>query len=474
MEDMTDWKGKRVLVIGAARQGKALSSYLARHGASVILNDLSQSEDMIGTQKTLLDEVKGTPGNIECVFGGHPEWLLNDVDLVCPSGGIPLTLPLLIKARERGIPFSNDSQIFLEEAPCPVIGITGSAGKTTTTTIVGRMAESNLRQRNTGGRVYVGGNIGAPLINWLDEMGEKDLAVVELSSFQLELMTISPHVAAVLNITPNHLDRHASMEDYTAAKARILEFQKLNNAAVINREDPVTWSLADKVKGRLITFGLHKPPVEISGLFIRDSWITFQENGPEKELLPLSIIEIRGEHNLLNVLAACAVGKAAGFHIDDLRTGIEGFRGVAHRMEFVRHWRGVDWYNDSIATAPERSMAAVRSFDEPLILLAGGRDKKLPWEDFACLVNQKVEHLVLFGEAREKIAAAVEANQHIQPNQLASIRKCVNLQEAVRVVSDLARPGHVILLSPGGTSFDEFRDFEERGEAFKKWVMELT
>lgn len=471
---MKDWRGKRVLVIGAARQGKALTSYLARQGASVILNDQRQPGALLEEQKSLVNELEGAPGSVEFVFGGHPIWLIDDVNLVCPSGGVPLTLPLLSEARLRGLPFSNDSQIFLEAAPCTVIGITGSAGKTTTTTIVGRMAESHLMLNNSGGRVFVGGNIGAPLISSLDIMNERDLAVVELSSFQLELMTASPQVAAVLNITPNHLDRHASMETYTAAKARILEFQDVNSTAVINREDPVAWSLADKVQGRLITFGMQSPPPDLPGLYVKGEKIVYSEAADENKLLPLSLIGLRGKHNLLNVLAACAVGKAAGFLVEALAAGVDGFHGVAHRLEFVRRWRGTDWYNDSIATTPERSMAAIRSFDEPLILLAGGRDKNLPWDEFACLVHKRVEHLVVFGEARHKIIEAIEESRRHKEHNLVSIIQCTGLQEAVAAVSELAKPGHVILLSPGGTSFDEFHDFEERGEAFKKWVMELS
>jgi UDP-N-acetylmuramoylalanine--D-glutamate ligase len=470
---MQVWMGKRVLVIGAARQGKALTSYLARHGASVILNDQRQPQELREDQSRLTKEIEGAPGKVEFVFGGHPLWLLDGVDVICPSGGVPLNLPLLAEARALGLPFSNDSQIFMEAASCPVIGITGSAGKTTTTTITGRMASAHLQQGGSGGRVYVGGNIGAPLISWLDEMGSGDLAVVELSSFQLELMTVSPQVAAVLNITPNHLDRHASMEDYTAAKARILQFQGEEGAAVLNREDPGAWGLSSLVQGKLLGFGFHGPLDELSGIYIKEGWVVYQDGGIEECLLPLSMINLRGEHNLMNVLAACAVGKAAGFSKESLQAGVEGFRGVPHRLEFVRRWRGADWYNDSIATAPERSMAAIRSFEEPLILLVGGRDKNLPWEDFGSLVKQRVEHLVVFGEARDKIAAAVESYHEGEAVKPLSIVLCSGLEEAVGTAAELAKPGMVVLLSPGGASFDEFRDFEVRGEVFKKWVMEL-
>jgi UDP-N-acetylmuramoylalanine--D-glutamate ligase len=226
-------------------------------------------------------------------------------------------------------------------------------------------------------------------------------------------------------------------------------------------------------RGKLLTFGQLVPERELDGVYGKDGWIVLRQDGTEECLLPLSAVRLRGEHNLLNVLAACAIGKAAGFSKQALQAGIEGFEGVAHRLEFVRRWGEADWYNDSIATAPERAMAAIRSFAEPLILLAGGRDKNLPWEDFASLVRRRVDHLVVFGEATEKIAASVEAAPAEEIEKPLTIVRCSDLREAVRQAAELVKPGYVVLLSPGGTSFDEFYDFEVRGEVFKKWVMEL-
>ncbi len=231
---MSDWSGKRVVIIGAARQGIALARYLAQHGARVILNDRRSETELQAARAALAD----LESQIRWVCGDHPLDLLESADLLCVSGGVPLTLPLVVEARQRGIPLSNDSQIFLEAAACRVIGITGSAGKTTTTTLVGRIAQAALAAGRLFGKVWVGGNIGVPLIGVLGEMSAQDLAVMELSSFQLELMTRSLQVAAVLNITPNHLDRHGSMAAYTAAKARILAYQSSVDSAVLGRDDP--------------------------------------------------------------------------------------------------------------------------------------------------------------------------------------------------------------------------------------------
>jgi UDP-N-acetylmuramoylalanine--D-glutamate ligase len=309
------------------------------------------------------------------------------------------------------------------------------------------------------------------LISYVDDMLPEDVAVMELSSFQLEITSQSPEVAAVLNVTPNHLDRHSSMQAYTSAKARILDFQGPEDAAVLGREDPIAWRLASRVRGRLLSFGLRQPATGLEGTYLCDDMLCLQTRGAQAALFPRQDIQLRGEHNLLNVLAACAIAAAAGLPVEAMRAGVEGFSGVPHRLEFVRTWGGATWYNDSIATAPERAVAAIRSFDEPLVLLAGGRDKNLPWGDFATLVRQRVDHLILFGETAEKIARAMEA---AGPSERPfSQQQFTGLHEAVLAAAKLVKPGDVVLLSPGGTSFDEFHDFEERGEWYRKWVLQL-
>ncbi len=458
--NMMDWSTKRVLIIGAARQGTALASYLVAHGARVVLND-RRDADELATVRQSLDDL-----SIEWVLGSHPLELLDQVDLVCVSGGVPLTLPLIIEAQNRGLPLSNDSQIFLDAAPCKVIGITGSAGKTTTTSLVGQMLFE------TSNRVWVGGNIGNPLIANLDEMTHDDVVVMELSSFQLELMTCSPDIAAVLNVTPNHLDRHGTMEAYSAAKARILDFQGPGDTAILGHDDPGAWGFADSVRGDLITFGMARPPKGRFGTFLQDDWITLWDRDSSQKLLPLESVQLRGEHNILNVLAACAIAAAVDTPADAMRAGVEKFTGVAHRLEFVRSWGGADWYNDSIATAPERAIAAIHSFEEPIVLLVGGRDKNLPWADLATVVSQQVDHLVIFGEASDIISRAMDAAENTGCPYTTKV--CQGLHEAVQSAAEVVEPGDIVLLAPGGTSFDEFVDFAERGEWFRKWVNELT
>ena len=457
----TNWKDTRVLVLGAARQGLALARWLSLHGAKVTLSDVRSADELRVARESMAEYP------IQWVLGGHPLELLDSTDVLCLSGGVPLTLPIAVEAVKRGIPLSNDSQIFMEVVPCKTVGITGSAGKTTTTTLVGNMAKNTF-----GDKAYVGGNIGNPLINYVDDMKADDIAILELSSFQLDQMTISPNVAVILNITPNHLDRHGSMEDYTAAKARILAFQSKDDIAILGRDDQGAWSLRAKVKGKLFTFSLHELEAGLDGAYYQDGLLNLRKGNSYLPLIVSEKIQLRGYHNVLNVLAAFTIGHAAGFPLDAMLEAVEEFRGIPHRLELIRELRGVRWYNDSMATAPERSLAAIRSFDEPIVLLLGGRDKDLPWEELMQLVSGRVDHVVLFGEAAEKIQETV--NRLGPSRQRFTITRVDNLHEAVVKAAELAEVGDIVLLSPGGTSFDEFKDFAERGERFKEWVQELS
>ncbi|HMV28070.1 MAG TPA: UDP-N-acetylmuramoyl-L-alanine--D-glutamate ligase, partial [Anaerolineales bacterium] len=457
---MTNWTGKHVLILGAARQGLALARWLARHGANVTLNDSRREEDLITAKKSLADV------NVTWAVGGHPLELLDTTDVLCISGGVPLTLPIVEEAIKRDIPLSNDSQIFMEVVSCKTVGITGSAGKTTTTTLVGNMAKLAK-----GDRAFVGGNIGDPLINYVDDMQADDLAILELSSFQLEQMTISPNIAAILNITPNHLDRHGTMEAYTNAKAHILDFQSAKDNAILGRDDKGAWGLKNRVKGNLLSFSLQDLDEGLNGTYLHDGLLSLRDGFAYVPLLMREKVQLRGDHNIANVLAAFAIGHAAGFKLDDMLEAVEEFRGVPHRLELVRELNGARWYNDSIATAPERAAAAVHAFSEPIVLMLGGRDKNLPWGDLAKLIHERVDHVVLFGEAGEMIQNAITAYSGVGT---VDVRRATSLKEAVTLAAEVASAGDVVLLSPGGTSFDEFKDFAERGESFRKWVSELS
>jgi UDP-N-acetylmuramoylalanine--D-glutamate ligase len=317
----------------------------------------------------------------------------------------------------------------------------------------------------------VGGNIGNPLIGDLAEIVPTDRVVLELSSFQLDVMTTSPHVAAVLNITPNHLDRHPSMEAYIEAKRHILDFQSFDDIAVLGYDNEITRALSGRANGYVRFFSREK--MVGRGAFLKGDRIMVVHNR-EEEVCRLADIPLRGDHNVLNVLAACAMTAALGVDVEPMAQAIRAFKGVAHRLQLVRDVNGVKYYDDSIATAPERLMAGLQAFHEPIVLLAGGRDKHLPWEDAAQLIVERVRALIVFGEMAELVRGAVEAQlSRSDERRLEKIHLVRTLDEAVTRAAQIARSGEVVLLSPGGTSYDAFQDFAERGDKFQALVYGL-
>lgn len=455
------WSGQQIVILGAARQGKAMAAYFAKQGANVRLSDVREAKVFADDQKEMKDL------NIQWIFGAQKASLLKKADYLSLSGGVSPQLPIVTEAKKQGIPIINDSQVFLEDCPCLVVGITGSAGKTTTTLLLGRILDAMKNKRYP--RVWIGGNIGNPLISRVEEMQSSDIAVMELSSFQLELMDRSPQIAAVLNLAPNHLDRHATMADYVAAKARILEFQDQEGVAILNRDDHGSWSLKSRVKGNLWTFGRDKLAENLLGTFLtgKDIWIRNQDG--ENRLLAISFIALRGEHNLMNVLAACCISAALGASKEDMQKGLENFSGAPHRLELIRTIKRVEWFNDSIATSPQRAEASISSFDQPIVLLVGGRDKQLNWENFAKLSAKKAKSVLAFGEAGPMI-------EHVFGKYLGrkvKLERFEKMEESIEAARQIAAPGDIVLLAPGGTSFDEFDDFADRGDTFRELVNKL-
>jgi UDP-N-acetylmuramoylalanine--D-glutamate ligase len=456
-----EFYGKRVVILGLARQGKALARFASQAGATVVASDLIPL-DKAGA---LVEEMADV--EMEFVFGGHPLSLLDGTDVLAISGGVPSGAPIVIEAKDRGIRLTNDSLEFLKRTKSQVIGITGSAGKSTTTALTGSIALAS--GRNT----WVGGNIGRPLIAELGAMQKEDIVVQELSSFQLELWTESPPVAAVLNVTPNHLDRHGTMEVYSSAKANIIRYQKSDDVAVLSADDEGALALRGTVKSRLREFSLEKTVND--GAIVRDGKIWLRDGSREKAVLDLDLIPLRGRHNVLNVLASTVLADSADISAETIREAVASFEGVEHRLEPVGTIDGVLYINDSIATAPERAIAAINSFSEPIVLLAGGRDKNMVWEDWARAVIDKVKVVILFGELVDLMDSKLGATS----NEMASDRKAEiltasSMEAAVLQASRLAIAGDVVLLSPGGTSFDAFTNFAERGVFFRDLVNRMA
>ncbi len=455
-ETVDELAGKQLLILGLARQGMALARYAVDAGAKVVISDMRTQADL---QKSI-DSLSGL--DISYVLSEHPISLLQGTDILAISGGVPANIPLVEAARLQGIMVSNDSQEFIRRSPATCIGITGSAGKTTTTSLTGAMSEAS------GRKTWIGGNIGRPLISKLSQMNPEDLVVQELSSFQLEIWQHSPPIAAVLNITPNHLDRHKTMPKYSDAKSNILRYQKENGIAVLAADDPGAMALTPLVRGRMRLFSTEKEVQD--GAFVRNGSIFLRSKSAGEGLVcSLDAIQIRGEHNVLNVCAAITLADSADIPIEAMIQAIRGFRGVEHRLELVASIDDVQFINDSIATAPERALAAIHSFDEPLVLLAGGKDKDMVWEEWAQVVNARVKHVVLFGPLSDLLAEKLSA-AGTATNSSMHFTRAKDLEEAVDIAALEATAGDIVLLAPGGTSFDAYEDFAARGQHFRSLV----
>jgi UDP-N-acetylmuramoylalanine--D-glutamate ligase len=441
-------RAKRVLVVGLARTGVECARFLVRQGAEVLLSDLRSETDL----KPEMEALKGLP--IRYLLGGEERRWLEGVDLVVPSPGVAEENPLLREANHRGSKILAEIEIAYRFLRTPLVAITGTNGKSTTTTLVGEMLKAN------GTRVFVGGNIGAPLIGFVG--GDWEWGVVEISSFQLEwIEEFRPRVAVLLNLSEDHLDRYPDFATYCRAKERILENQTAKDIAVLNRDDPLVWPLRQGRPPRIVPFGFSEVD---EGVFAKSEEIVWR-NGSHEERFPLRRVKIQGVHNVENMMAAIGVAKALGVPVPIIQQTLEEFPGLEHRLEFVREKGGVRYYNDSKGTNVGAVVKSLASFSVPVILLAGGVDKGGDYGVLREGIQKTVKRLVLFGAAKKRIADAL--------GMLTETVIVDNIEAAVRDAHDHARPGDVILLSPACSSFDMFRNYAERGKVFKSLVQAL-
>jgi UDP-N-acetylmuramoylalanine--D-glutamate ligase len=446
--------GRTTAVVGLARSGVAAAHLIRRLGGRVLASD-SGARDSLSAEARDLERL-----GCGLFTGGHPVAAFAGADLVVVSPGVPLELPALEAARARGVPLIGEIELGWRVMEADLIAITGTNGKTTTTALTGELVGGAVRP------LLVGGNIGTPLCAHALDFPPDGLVVAEASSFQLDTTELlRPRVAAVLNVTPDHLDRHKTFEGYVEAKAKIFANQTPADCAVLNADDPVAASLAPRTRAGVLWFSRLTPLDH--GVFVRDGWIVAKLNGHVEEICPLGEIPLRGQHNVENVLAAAACALWAGLSPESIRRGIGAFRGVAHRIERVLDERGVTYYNDSKGTNVASTIKALESFAEPIILIAGGKGKGQDFTPLGQAARGRVRQAVLIGADRAQIRAALEA---------AGV-PCVDagsMQEAVAAARSLAGVGDVVLLSPACASFDMFDSYEHRGEVFKTIVHELT
>ena len=452
-------KDKRVGFIGVGVSHTELIKIFLSRGIKCVVCDRKDEDEF---DELIYEELvaKG------CDFSLGENYLdaIFNCDIVFRTPGMYYNDPILTKARKQGVVITSEMETFFSLCPCRTYGVTGSDGKTTTTTLISELLKAE------GNRVHLGGNIGKALLPIVETMAETDIAVVELSSFQLLSMRSSPNTAVITNITPNHLNVHGTMEEYIYAKTNLIAHQDGYSKTVLNEDDETTMGLADMVRGSLYTFSL-KHPVE-RGTFLRDDgMLCFTEGGKTTPIVHKDDIRIPGIHNVANYLAAiCAVWGEVS--IQSIVSVAENFGGVEHRIEFIREKDGVRWYNDSIATSPTRVIAGLNSFNQKLIVIAGGYDKKIPFEPLAEPVNKNVKTLILTGVTADKIEAAVTASP-LYPDSGLKILRAGSLAEAVEIADKIADTGDVVTLSPACASFDAYPNFEARGRHFKALVNDL-
>ncbi|MSS71395.1 MAG: UDP-N-acetylmuramoyl-L-alanine--D-glutamate ligase [Candidatus Latescibacteria bacterium] len=458
-DTMTLLKNRRVLVVGLGLfgGGAGVTRFLVREGASVTVTDLRSAADL----KESVEALAGLPVTLK--LGGHDEADFRSSDLIVANPAVPRRSKYLGIAEAAGVPITTEINLFFERCRAHILGVTGSSGKTTTTLLAGEML------RLADPRTRIGGNLGRPLVEEADAIPPDAPVVLELSSFQLDRLRDlrrSPHVAVVTNLAPNHLDVHGSVEAYITAKQGIIAHQAEEDTAVLNADDAEVSRWDRLCAGRVLRFSLDRE-VEL-GTFLQAEQIVGRLKDRIIPVCPVRDLLLPGRHNVANALAATAAALAWGVDPDRISTALRAFKGAEHRLERVAEIDGVRYINDSIATSPDRTIAALNAFDAPVLLIAGGYDKGIPFDPLGPAVAQRVRHLFLIGATADQIAEVVE-RQGPSP----AIHRCASLSDAVEAAASFAARGDVVLLSPACASYDTFRNFEERGRQFKELVKSL-
>ena len=445
-------KDNRVLVVGLGKSGVASALFLKVHGARVTVSDTKSGDELRNEIPVLLDH------GITVETGGHGERTFRGQDLIVVSPGVPVDAPLLVQARSLGEAVIGEIELASQFLPGPIVAITGSNGKTTTTTLTGEILAA------AGMSALVGGNIGTPAISLAEQAKPETVIVLEVSSFQLEtIQTFRPKIAVVLNVTPDHLDRHRTLEVYVDAKARIFENQRGEDFAVLNADDPVCVTMAARTRVQVFWFSRQKEVEQ--GAWVRDGNILFRNGSQQREVMLVSEIPLKGAHNLENVLAAVCAGALMGCAPEKIRQTVVDFKAVEHRLEFAATIRGVDYYNDSKATNVDATLKALESFPSNIHLILGGKDKGSDYAVLNDLLRQRVKRVYTIGAAAAKIESQIKGVEVVHAE---------TLENALRKANAAAQPGDVVLLAPACASFDQFKSYEHRGKMFKEIVRGLA
>jgi UDP-N-acetylmuramoylalanine--D-glutamate ligase len=444
-------KGKKVLVVGLGKSGLAAALFLRRQGAQVTVSDVRSAESLAKEIPALLEE------GINVEAGGHGLLTFRRQDLIVVSPGVPLDTPELLQAKNFGRPVIGELELAARFLKGRIVAITGSNGKTTTTALAGEILAA------AGFRTLVGGNIGVPVVGLVEESSDECWSVLEVSSFQLESTEeFHPHIAVILNITPDHLDRHGSFENYARAKERIFAAQDERDCLVLNADNERATQSASRTAARVFWFSVEHPVEQ--GAWLEGGFVVYRpaRNAAVEQIMPLQGIPLKGEHNVENVLAAVCAARQAGAPAEAIRRAIEAFKAVEHRLEYVATINGVEYYNDSKATNVDATAKAVSSFSSGIHLILGGKDKNSDYTLLSPLLRERVHAVYTIGSAAAKIESQLRG--------VVSIHSCETLENAVSAAASAARPGEVVLLAPACSSFDQFENYEHRGRVFKELV----
>ena len=447
-----DLNGKRALVVGLGKSGVASALFMKSHGARVTVSDTKSGDELRNEIPVLLDH------GITVETGGHGDRTFRGQDLIVVSPGVPVDAPPLVQARSLGETVIGEIELAAQFLPGPIVAITGSNGKTTTTTLTGEILTASDIP------TLVGGNIGTPAISLAERAKPDTVVVLEISSFQLEtIQTFRPKIAVVLNVTPDHLDRHRTFEIYTDAKARIFENQQGSDFAVLNADDPTCVAMGARTRAQVFWFSRQKEVQQ--GAWVRDGNIVFRDSKGQREILQVSEIPLKGAHNLENVLAAVCTGMLMGCAPEKIRKAVRDFKAVEHRLEFVATIDGVDYYNDSKATNVDATIKALESFPANIHLILGGKDKGSDYTVLNDLIRQRVKRIYTIGAAAAKIDSQVKGAEVVHTE---------TLENAIRKAHVAAQSGDIVLLAPACASFDQFKSYEHRGKLFKDIVRGLA
>ena len=450
---MINFKDQKVGVLGLGEENIALVEFLVKQDAKVVICDQKSREE--------LGEYYRQVENLPVQFRLGPHYLdhLDDFKTVFRTPGLPYLNKKIQAAKKAGVEISSQTKLFFSLCPCPIIGITGTKGKGTTTSLIGEiLKESGRRKTEDGRRIYVGGNIGNPPIEFLDKLTKDDIVVLELSSFQLQDLAKSPHIAVVLDIRVDHLDVHQNEAEYVAAKRNLVKYQTKEDFAVVNADYLTSADFASSSLAQVYWFSRRKS-VDL-GTYLRDDELILRTESTDHPIIKTSDIQLRGEHNLENISAAITASFLAGADIEAIKSGVKEFKGLEHRLEFIRVKDGVKFYNDSFSTTPQTTIAALESFDEPIILLLGGSEKNADYQDLIKTIAQKKIKLIIpIGGTAKRIVPEIGETK--------------SMQEALKIARKKAQSGDIVLLSPASASFDAFKNYKERGRIFKEEVLSL-